>query len=51
MEPLITLPLDIPDVKVLKTETNAVGDYYITVESTLNTTRCRKCGRDISKFQ
>lgn len=47
---LVTFPLDIPDIKVLTTETDAGGDYIITVESTLNTTRCRKCGRDISKF-
>jgi transposase len=50
MGSLITLPLDIPNVKVLKTETNAGGDYIITVVSTLNGTRCRQCGRDITKF-
>ena len=50
VEQLVTFPLDISNVKVLATETNAAGDYTITVESTLNTTRCRKCGRDISKF-
>jgi transposase len=42
--------LDIPNVNVLKTETNAEGDYFITVTSTLDSTRCRQCGRDIHKF-
>jgi transposase len=50
MGSLITLPLDIPNVKVLKTETNTTGDYVITVESTLNSTRCQHCGREIAKF-
>lgn len=50
MGSLITLPLDIPNVKVLKTETNAEGDFIITVVSTLNSTRCRQCGRDITTF-
>ena len=50
MGSLITLPLDIPNVKVLKTETNAAGDYLITVTSTLDSARCRKCGHDIHKF-
>ncbi len=46
----ITLPLDIPDVRVLKTEINTVGEVIITVESTKKETRCRKCGRTITKF-
>lgn len=50
MKALLKLPLDIPDVKVLKVETNAAGDYIIRVESTLNSTQCRRCGREITKF-
>lgn len=46
----ITLPLEIPDVRVLKTEINPAGEVIITVESTKKETRCRKCGRTISKF-
>jgi len=46
----VTIPLDIPDVRVLKTEFNQSGDLVITVESTKAGTRCRKCGRVISKF-
>ncbi len=46
----ITLPLEIRDVRVLKTEINPTGEVIITVESTKKETRCRKCGRTISKF-
>ena len=46
----IRFPLDIGDVKVLKTEMNVQGDYIITVESTQTSTACRKCGREINKF-
>ena len=50
MGSLITLPLDLPNIEVLKTDTNADGDYLITVTSTLDSTRCHKCGRDIRKL-
>lgn len=46
----ITLPLEIADVRVLKTEINPNGEVIITVESTKKETRCRKCGRTITKF-
>lgn len=46
----ISIPLDIADVRVLKTEINELGDYIITVESTLEGARCRKCGREIGDF-
>lgn len=49
-EQQVTFPLDIPDVKILKTETNTAGDYIITVESSLKKTQCRKCGKDINRF-
>ena len=45
----ISLPLDIPDVDVLRTKINRAGDVIITVESTLKGTACRQCGRKIEK--
>jgi hypothetical protein len=42
----ITIPLDIPEVRVLKAELNPRGDCPITVESTRAGTRCRKWGRE-----
>jgi transposase len=45
----ISLPLDIPDVDVLRTRINRAGDIVITVESTLKGTTCRQCGRKIDK--
>jgi transposase len=41
----VTVPLDIPDVRVLKTEINPQGDLIITVESTKPGTTCHRCGR------
>jgi transposase len=46
----ITIPLDIPDVRVLKIEQNDPGDCTITVESTLAGTKCRQCGREITEL-
>lgn len=46
----ISIPLDIPDVKVLKTEFTKEGELIITVESTKAETRCRRCGREIRKI-
>jgi transposase len=50
MPPQISIPLDLPDVRVLQTEMDPTGDYIITVESTLESTKCRKCGREITQF-
>jgi transposase len=44
---MIQFPLDLPDVEVLKTELTAKGHLVITVESTLEGTRCRRCGQEI----
>ena len=44
------IPLDIPDVALLSTEVDAQGALLIKVESTLNTTRCRRCGRETNRF-
>jgi len=46
----ISIPLDIPDVKVLATEVTATGDFVITVESTLGRALCHQCGRETTEF-
>ena len=46
----LSIPLDIPDVQVMDIKTNKKGDYIITVESTLDSAICRRCGREVSKF-
>jgi transposase len=45
----ITIPLDIPDVRVLRTALGERGELIITIESTKDGTRCRKCGKWIKK--
>ncbi len=45
----ITIPLDIPDVRVLQTSLNERGEIIITLESTKAGTQCRKCGKWITK--
>jgi transposase len=46
----ITIPLDIPDVRVLQTSVNERGEIIITIESTKVGTACRKCGEWITKL-
>ncbi len=50
MPKTIQLPFDLPDVEVLSTEARADGALIIRVESTLKTTRCRVCGREIDRL-
>jgi transposase len=45
----VTVPLDIPDVRVLQTEINKVGELIITIESTKEGTNCHQCGQEIRK--
>ena len=45
----ITIPLGIPDVRILQTSTGERGEIIITIESTKAGTRCRKCGNWITK--
>jgi transposase len=45
---LISIPLDIPDLRVLQTDQTQAGEYILTVESTLESTTCRQCGRTIT---
>lgn len=46
----VTVPLDVPDVRVVKTEINERGELIITIESTKQGTSCRRCGRWIDQF-
>lgn len=46
----VTVPLDIPNVRVLKTEINSQGELIITLESTKGGAVCHLCGRWIDKF-
>lgn len=47
-QPFISIPLDIADVRVVKTEITKDGEFVLTVESTLTSTTCRQCGRTIT---
>ena len=47
--PFISIPLDIPDVRVVQTDITKVGEFIVTVESTLTSTTCRHCGRIITQ--
>lgn len=49
-KPQVTIPLDIPDVRVLGTEITHKGEVIITVESTKEETVCHRCGKMIHKF-
>jgi transposase len=46
----ITVPLDIPDVRVLQTSVSERGEIIITIESTKAGTQCRKCGKWVTKL-
>lgn len=46
----VTIPLGIPDVRVLQTSMNERGELVITIESTKAGTRCRLCGKWITKL-
>lgn len=48
-EPFISIPLDIPDVRVLQTDLLQAGELILTVESTLTSTTCRRGGRIITE--
>lgn len=50
MAATINLPLDIPNVEVLRTEIQENGDYIITVKSIKNGTTCRVCGKAVEKY-
>ncbi|MDG4598152.1 MAG: hypothetical protein P9F75_21085 [Candidatus Contendobacter sp.] len=46
----ISLPLDLPDVRVLATQVLPDATLLIEVESTLRTAQCHRCGREIDRF-
>jgi transposase len=48
-QPFISIPLDIPDVRVLQTDLTQANEFILTVESTLTSTHCRRCGRTITE--
>lgn len=45
----VIVPLDIPDIRVLRTELSEKNELLIVVESTKGGVRCRKCGEWINK--
>lgn len=49
-QPSIAIPLDLPDVEVLRTEVTSRRELIIGVESTLPTAICHQCGRTIDTF-
>ena len=48
-QPMVSIPLDLPDVWVVQTELTKNRDLIITVESTLETATCPQCGRTLTK--
>lgn len=49
-KPQVTIPLDIPDVRVISTEITTKGEVIISVESTKSEIRCHQCGKLVRKF-
>ena len=47
-QPFFSIPLDIADVRVVQTELTQAGELILTVESTLESTICHRCGRTIT---
>jgi transposase len=47
MDNFIQVPLNLPDIRILSTQRTEQGHWLIRVESTLDGTRCRRCGREI----
>ena len=50
MDNSIQIPLDLPDVRVLEVGKTEEGSWLIQVESTLQSTSCRKCGGKLTHF-
>jgi transposase len=46
----VTIPLGLPDVRVVQTATNERGEIIIMIESIRVGTSCRKCGKWITKL-
>lgn len=45
---MLSIPLDLPDVRVVQTELTKNRELIITVESTLDTGTCQHCGRTLT---
>ena len=45
-----TVPLDLPDVEILKVEIEGDVGLTLSIESSLPTTKCQRCGREISRL-
>jgi transposase len=45
----LSIPLNLPDVEVVKVKMNKRSEYIITVESTLDSAHCHQCGRKITE--
>jgi len=50
LEDAIQFLLKLPHIRVLCVEQTKTGDYFITLESTLDHTTCRQCRRKITTF-
>lgn len=50
MSATFQVPLDIPDVHLLSSRLGEQGTLILEVESSLNSTVCRRCGREITEF-
>lgn len=48
-QPFISIPLDIPNLRVLQTDLTQANEFILTVESTLDSTICRRCGHTIKE--
>lgn len=46
----IEVPLNLPDVRVIRSERTQEGHFLVYVESTCHTGICRKCKQEISEF-
>ena len=44
------IPLDIPDVEILRVEQNQSEAFIITVKSTKKSCKCHKCGNEATKY-
>jgi transposase len=47
---MVTMPLDLPNVRVLESYSNGQGEISIIVESTLEGCKCKHCQRKITAF-
>jgi transposase len=50
MDNIIQVPLNLSDVRILSTQRTEQGHWLIHVESTVDGTQCRRCGREIREL-